>query len=171
MAQGAATSIEDGVFLAKCLEAVMQAQLSLPEAIRIYESGRMPKASYKQQVSYLNGLLWHLPDGAASKARDRAMQPELNGSTVMRSPNLYGDPRTVLECYGYDVEAHAADEIATFLNNGQPLRDAATTVTREQADSKFLAAAAFGSDLAKYSIEIVNWCLPEDHQLKIHPRL
>lgn len=58
MAQGAATSMEDGAFLAKCLGAVIEGRLSISAAIGIYEKGRMPKASYKQQVSYLNGWLW-----------------------------------------------------------------------------------------------------------------
>lgn len=64
------------------------------------------------------------------------METELHGEVPVRSANLYGDPRTVLECYGYDAEVHAEDEIATFLNNGQLVRDAATTVTKEQADSE-----------------------------------
>lgn len=50
--------MEDGAFLAKCLEAVIDRRLSLSAAILTYEKGRMPKASYKQQVSYLNGWLW-----------------------------------------------------------------------------------------------------------------
>lgn len=63
MAQGAATSMEDGAFLARTLGAVVQGNISLPEAINIYEKGRMPKAHLKQQVSFLNGAIWHVPDG------------------------------------------------------------------------------------------------------------
>lgn len=63
MAQGAATSMEDGAFLARALGAVVQGRVTLPEAIEIYEKGRMPKAYLKQQVSFLNGAIWHLPDG------------------------------------------------------------------------------------------------------------
>ncbi|CAK3960276.1 Salicylate hydroxylase [Lecanosticta acicola] len=149
MAQGAATSMEDGAFLAKCLGAFIDGRVRLSEAIAIYEGGRMPKASYKQQVSFLNGWLWHLPDGPAAEARDKTMQPELSGQVPMKSANLYGDPTTVLECYGYDAEQHAEDEIATFINNGRPVRDAATTVTRTEVD------------------KIANWCLPEEHKFRI----
>lgn len=154
MAQGAATSMEDGAFLAKCLKAVIDGRLSsVKDAVNIYEKGRMPKASYKQQVSYLNGWLWHLPAGPAAQARDRTMQDELNGQVPMRSANLYGDPITVLECYGYDAETHADEAIATWINQGEAVRDAATTVTRTEAD------------------KIANWFLEDQWKFKIRPRL
>lgn len=70
MAQGAATSMEDGAFLAKCLEAVIDRRLNLSAAISTYEKGRMPKASYKQQVSYLNGWLWYVDCSAVSISRN-----------------------------------------------------------------------------------------------------
>lgn len=93
MAQGAATSMEDGAFLARCIGAVIEGRLgNIADAIDVYEKGRMPKASYKQQVSYLNGWLWHLPDGPAADARDRTMEPELRGEYPIKSANLYGDP-------------------------------------------------------------------------------
>lgn len=153
MAQGAATSMEDGAVLARCIAQVVQARIPIADAITIYERARMPKASYKQQVSFLNGWLWHLPDGPAQEARDKAMQPELQGELLMRSPNLYGDPRTVLECYGYDAEAHADEEIATFLNGGCVVRDAATTVVSSEADG------------------IANWFLPDEAKFEVKPRL
>lgn len=114
MAQGAATSMEDGAFLARTLAKHVEGKITLPEAIEIYEKGRMPKAYFKQQVSFLNGAIWHLPDGPLqevcplvlafpiretnnpSQARDKAMSAELRGNQFMRSPNLYGDPDTTL---------------------------------------------------------------------------
>ena len=63
MAQGAATSMEDGAFLARTLAKVVESKIDLAQAVEIYEKGRMPKAYYKQQVSFLNGAIWHLPDG------------------------------------------------------------------------------------------------------------
>ena len=44
MAQGAATSMEDGAFLAKCIAKVVQGKMPLDEAVRVYEKERMPKA-------------------------------------------------------------------------------------------------------------------------------
>lgn len=63
MAQGAATSMEDGAFLGRVLAHVVNGNLNLEQAINIYEKTRMPLAYYKQQVSFLNGAIWHLPDG------------------------------------------------------------------------------------------------------------
>lgn len=124
MAQGAATSIEDGAFLARCIEQVVRSKISLEKAIEIYEKGRMPKARKKQQISFLNGAIWQLPEGKAQQARDNAMKWELEGKEgrVWRSPNFYGDPRMVWEVYGYDAEAHAdeclADAMGFEMENG-----------------------------------------------------
>ncbi|KAK3117287.1 hypothetical protein LTR53_001468 [Teratosphaeriaceae sp. CCFEE 6253] len=153
MAQGAATSMEDGAFLARCLHHVIAGRISIADAVTIYEKGRMPRASYKQQVSYLNGWLWHLPDGPAQEARDKSMRCELKGEVPIRSANLYGDPSCVLECYGYDAEMHADEEIATWLNRGRLVRDAATTVVRSEAQ------------------KIANWLLPEGEKFEVRPRL
>lgn len=119
MAQGAATAMEDGAFLGKCIAQVVGGKLRLDEAVTIYEAERMPKAYIKQQVSFLNGAIWHLPDGPEQRARDTAMSPELEGRYHVRSSNLYGDPQTVLEVYGYDVEAHAENALAKYFNKGR----------------------------------------------------
>ena len=153
MAQGAATSMEDGAFLARCLAQVIEGRLSIADAVTIYEKGRMPKASYKQQVSFLNGWLWLLPEGPAQRARDEKMAVELTGEVPMRSPNLYGDPASVQECYNYDAEQHADEEISTWLNNGALERDAVTTVQRPYAE------------------KIANWFLPESDKFQIRPRI
>lgn len=145
--------MEDGAFLARCLTAVIDGRITVPDAINVYEKGRMPKASYKQQLSFLNGWLWHLPEGPAQQARDKQMEVELNGEVPMKSPNLYGDPQTVLECYGYDAEADADEHIRAWQNRGRTVRDAATTVDATNAN------------------KIANWFLPEGHQFEIKPRL
>lgn len=135
MAQGAATSMEDGAFLAKCIAQVVQGKLPLEEAVRIYEEERMPKAFAKQQVSFLNGAIWQLPDGPEQDARDKAMEPELEGRYTVRSSNLYGDPRTVLEVYGYDAEAHAEAALEKYLDGGrEPLVDPETRIAKSLRD-------------------------------------
>jgi salicylate hydroxylase len=63
MAQGAATSMEDGAFLGRAIAAVVKGKITVKEAIDIYEKARMPLAHVKQQVSFLNGAIWHLPGG------------------------------------------------------------------------------------------------------------
>ena len=79
------------------------------------------------------------------------MAVELEGQVPMRSPNLYGDPKSVLEVYGYDPERHADECIASWLNGGEEERDALTKVGRTEADS------------------IANWFLPEDLKYQVHP--
>lgn len=63
MAQGAATSMEDGAFLARALAKVVEDKITIAQAIEIYEKRRMPLAYYKQQVSFINGAIWQVPDG------------------------------------------------------------------------------------------------------------
>jgi salicylate hydroxylase len=147
MAQGAATSMEDGAFLGRCIGQVVQKKLYVAQAIDIYERGRMPKAHFKQQVSFLNGAIWHLPDGPAQKARDQAMEAELEGKRSLRSPNLYGDPATVLKVYAYDAEDHADEAIFQYLK-GRERMDTEKRITKETADS------------------IMDWFLPEDYEGK-----
>jgi salicylate hydroxylase len=137
MAQGAATSMEDGAFLGRCLAKVVEGRIRLDEAVRIYEDERMPKAYEKQQVSFLNGAIWHLPDGPQQRARDAVMEPELQGKYYVRSSNLYGDPQTVLSVYGYDVEGHADTALDKYLNGGRESFDPETGVTKS-LDEKYL---------------------------------
>ena len=120
MAQGAATSMEDGAFLAKALGEVIKGSFSIAEAVELYERERMPKAYAKQQISFINGVIWQLPDGPEQEARDKAMEPELRGEPSLRSPNLYGDPSTVLEVYGYDVDKHFEDVMAKHILKKEP---------------------------------------------------
>ncbi|GME62683.1 Monooxygenase FAD-binding protein [Neofusicoccum parvum] len=153
MAQGAATSMEDGAYLGRCLREVAHGRLSVADAVAIYEGGRMPLGHKKQQVSFLNGALWHLPDGPAQEARDRAMAAELKGEQLIRSPNLYSDPVTVWETYAYDAEQHAEDELERWFNKGKYAMDEKTKVTRGEA--------------YKY----MDWCLPEKDRLQLGSKL
>jgi salicylate hydroxylase len=61
--------MEDGAFLGRALKHVVSGELTIKEAIHIYEKARMPKAFMKQQVSFLNGAIWHLPDGEMQEVR------------------------------------------------------------------------------------------------------
>ena len=133
MAQGAATAMEDGAFLAKTIGEAIKGNMTISEAVKLYERERMPKAYAKQQISFLNGMIWQLPDGPEQQARDKAMSPELTGEQFLRSPNLYGDPTIVLDVYGYDAEEHARIAIAAVLQQREPI-DLGTGVTKLLAD-------------------------------------
>ena len=136
MAQGAATSMEDGAFLARTLAQVVQGKLNLAQAIDIYEKTRMPLAHNKQQVSFINGQLWMLPDGPLQQARDKAMQPELRGEQLVRSPNLYSDPYTALTMFDYDAEADAEIAIKAYLDGQEP-GDKNSGLTRREMERFF----------------------------------
>jgi 2-polyprenyl-6-methoxyphenol hydroxylase-like FAD-dependent oxidoreductase len=71
MAQGAAQAIEDGATLAACL-ARIDGQ-DIPEALRLYESLRLPRASRVQAASKENKTRFHLPDGPQQQERDVQM--------------------------------------------------------------------------------------------------
>ena len=71
MAQGAAQAIEDGATLAACLSQ-LGAQ-DVPEALRRYETLRLPRASRLQALSEANKTRFHLPDGPAQRDRDAEM--------------------------------------------------------------------------------------------------
>jgi salicylate hydroxylase len=58
------------------------------------------------------------------------MSVELEGKPFIGSPNLYGDPTTVLACYGYDVEACVDRECFKFLH-GKDAIDVKTRAIRE----------------------------------------
>ncbi|BFZ65320.1 hypothetical protein YB2330_006486 [Saitoella coloradoensis] len=134
MAQGAATAMEDGAFLGVVLGEVVKGSVSLAEALEIYEKVRQPKAYAKQQVSFINGAIWHLPDGAEADARDAAMSPELSGKQYLRSPNLYGDPVTVLGTYAYDAEVDAQDAVRAHLEYKGQEEIGVAGVTKKLAD-------------------------------------
>ena len=108
---------------------MVSGHLTLPEVISIYEKSRMPKAHFKQRISFLNSYIWHLPEGQAARNRDKATEVELSGEQPMRSPNLYADPATVLDVYGYDARARA-DEAVKFFLEQRVLVDDSIDVTR-----------------------------------------
>jgi salicylate hydroxylase len=68
LAQGAAQAIEDGAALAKCL--AKAGEQDIPDALRLYESLRLPRASRVQAASKENKTRFHLPDGPLQRERD-----------------------------------------------------------------------------------------------------
>jgi salicylate hydroxylase len=69
MGQGAAQAIEDGAALAACLVREPDAV----DALRLYETVRLPRASKIQALSGRNKIRFHLPDGPEQVARDEEM--------------------------------------------------------------------------------------------------
>lgn len=68
--QGAAQSVEDAAVLAGCLASASSSSSS--EALRRYESLRIPRTTRLQEVSHGRAYVNHLPDGVEQRARDAA---------------------------------------------------------------------------------------------------
>lgn len=102
--------MEDRAFLGRCIGRVVAGKITLEQAGKIFETERMLKAKFKQEISFLNGCIWHLPDRAVQKQRNKGMKSELVGRED-GSPNLYGDPKMMGLVYGYDAEEHANEPL------------------------------------------------------------
>lgn len=111
LAQGAATSMEDGAFLGVVLREVAKGTVSLREAISKYEEERMPLADLKQQKSFLTGAIYHLEDGSPEQlARDQHMRGELRGEQLIRSPNMNADPHLWRTMFGELIDRHISPD-------------------------------------------------------------
>jgi salicylate hydroxylase len=139
LAQGAATSMEDGAFLGRILGEVVRGVIDLEEAVSIYEKARMPRAWIKQQSSFSMGILYMAPP-PMSEYRDAASadsvsttvgQLEINNlqTTSKRvtgpdvnetSWNLWGAPDTVRSIFSYDPEGDADYAVLKYLMEKTP---------------------------------------------------
>jgi salicylate hydroxylase len=88
MAQGAAQAIEDGATLAACLSKI--GARNVPEALRRYETLRLPRTSRVQGLSEANKTRFHLPDGPAQEARDAEMTRGTTDWSLKAVAWLYG---------------------------------------------------------------------------------
>src|SRR6202521_3741985 len=70
MAQGAAQAIEDAATLAAVLA---QSAADVPQALRRYESLRLPRTARIQTIAASNKMRNHLPDGPQQRERDARM--------------------------------------------------------------------------------------------------
>jgi salicylate hydroxylase len=92
-AQGAAQAIEDGAVLAACLAKIGGSDIS--QALRLYESLRLPRTSRVQAASKENKTRFHLPDGPQQRARD-AQLGDASTDWFLKA---------IAWVYGYDAEA------------------------------------------------------------------
>ena len=135
LAQGAATSMEDGAFLGRTLAEVVRGNLTLGEAIHVYEKTRMPRAWIKQQASFAMGAMYMAPS-PMSEYRDAASSASVTTTAAQDSLahlqhtskqvtgpdpnalswNLWGAPETVQSIFGYDPEGDADHAVLTYLS-------------------------------------------------------
>jgi salicylate hydroxylase len=86
MAQGAAQAIEDGATLTACLTEIAD----VPEALRRYESLRLPRATRVQALSMTNKTRFHLPDGPEQEQRDATMASGSTDFSIKAVAWIYG---------------------------------------------------------------------------------
>lgn len=103
MAQGAAQAIEDGATLASCLTQVEPPE----EALRLYESLRLPRTSRIQALSATNKTRFHLPDGSEQQERDEQMAGGSTDWSIKAVAWIYGHDAAEI-----DLTPAAAEEAA-----------------------------------------------------------
>jgi salicylate hydroxylase len=94
MAQGAAQAIEDGATLAACL--AKHGERGVAEALRLYETLRLPRTARIQGLSAYNKTRFHLPDGPEQEARDAEMAKGSTDWSIEAIAWIYGHDAGVL---------------------------------------------------------------------------
>lgn len=124
-AQGAATSMEDGIFLGRVMSEVIRGSISLETAIHLYEKKRIPRAFHKQQSAFVQGQLLSLK-ATEQKARDHSTAPEVEAweqcpahpaemSSLHRSWLMFSSTHSVPSILYYDAEGDADFAVDEWL--------------------------------------------------------
>lgn len=143
MAQGAATAMEDGAFLGRVISEVVRGIITMPEAIKIYEKTRMPRAFTKQQASFTAGEIYMAATDDLDQ-RNQSSTPEISSSlrnvttrdfppTTYRSWNIWGYADSTMGIYTYDAEGDADNAVCEYLSK-QGEVDANTKVAKRLRD-------------------------------------
>ncbi|OGM48962.1 putative salicylate hydroxylase [Aspergillus bombycis] len=114
VAQGAAQAVEDAAALAILLS-VIPSRHAIPEALRVYEKSRKPRAEAIQQSGMANRTILHLPDGPEQEARDEQF---LASKKSAANPDKWADAETQKRLWGWNAEEHA---LATWSENTRPV--------------------------------------------------
>lgn len=126
MAQGAATAMEDGAFLGTVIGDVVRGNISLTEAIELYEKQRIPRVWVKQQASFVSGTI-NMATGEDAVRRNQASAPEVRAwSRNVVHPNnelpptykswqMYCTPASVPGILYYDAEGDADNAVCEYL--------------------------------------------------------
>jgi salicylate hydroxylase len=96
VAQGAAQALEDGAALAACLTKVANSA----EALRRYETIRLPRTSRIQAMAAGNKTRFHLPDGPAQEERDAQMAGGSTDWSIKSIAWVYGHDAGMIDGVG-----------------------------------------------------------------------
>lgn len=139
-AQGAATAMEDGIFLGRIISEVQRGTITLPTALHLYSKKRIPRAFHKQQSAFVQGELSSIRQPDLQPARDAATTPEVftfdanpvhpaHMPPTYRSWMMFASPCTVPSILYYDAEGDADWAVDEWL------------MERGDVDSKTLVSA------------------------------
>ncbi|KAM6529338.1 hypothetical protein FALCPG4_007477 [Fusarium falciforme] len=103
MAQGAGSAIEDGAALGVLLSKAKSKE-QLPDALKAYQSLRVPRSTALQKGSMKQRHINHLSDGPEQEERDRLAESQLYDQRP-GYPFYWIDPSAQDAVYGYDVIA------------------------------------------------------------------
>lgn len=126
-AQGAATSMEDGIFLGRIISEVIRGTISLDTAISLYEKKRIPRAWHKQQSAFVQGQLASLKD-SEKIARDDSSACEVTAwesspvhprelPSTYRTWLMFSSTFSVPGILYYDAEGDADFAVDEWLMN------------------------------------------------------
>ena len=104
LAQGAATSIEDGAALAECLDRVQDIS-DIPIMLQAFQAIRKPRCEAIASGARANGDIWHMADGPEQAQRDSEMRQEMDHSSpqTVLNPNKWSDKDFQPWLFGYDT--------------------------------------------------------------------
>jgi salicylate hydroxylase len=104
LAQGAATSIEDGAALAECLDRVQDIE-DIPHILQAFQAIRKPRCEAIALGARANGDIWHMADGPAQTQRDCEMKQEMDQPSPQSvvNPNKWSDKDFQPWLFGYDT--------------------------------------------------------------------
>lgn len=126
-AQGAATSMEDGIFLGRIISEVIRGTITLDTAIHLYEKKRIPRAWHKQQSAFIQGQLASLK-GSEKIARDNSSACEVRAwdfspvhpkelPSTYRTWLMFSSTFSVPSILYYDAEGDADFAVDEWLMN------------------------------------------------------
>lgn len=116
LAQGAATSIEDGASLAECLDRAKSVN-DIPNLLKAFEAIRKERCETISDAALANGDIWHMHDGPGQQERDRMMMEKAEGKQAAPSkeavnPNKWSDPSFQPWLFGHDT----AKEVSEYFD-------------------------------------------------------
>ncbi|KAF2480720.1 hypothetical protein BDY17DRAFT_318334 [Neohortaea acidophila] len=104
LAQGANSSLEDGIVLGNVL-AALRSKDQLPAALRLYEKLRKERGEAIARETFAQRHDFHMDDGPEQEARDELMQSTLGKEIDCKFPSRWQCPQVQPWLYGYDAKA------------------------------------------------------------------